>query len=204
VAKKATASAGPFAGPANATPQAPKRLHVKTTASQLELSGLLSEHETSHLHRLTWLADPKSGTPEHERIAALKAALDVLRRQVGEFRDGQRKLINPVLTQQIGVWGLQIFAAADPLEAMARFLGRKQPRGKRAKNTDRDLQIAVEVARKNMLEHMPLTKAIVAVGKSRHRSPERIDRIYKVHRKAARAEVALSLERKAAPERTEN
>jgi hypothetical protein len=83
------------------------------------------------------------------------------------------------------------FADPDPLAAMAYFLGLKGRPGKRAVNTDRDHDIAVAVVEK-MSDRMSYDSAIAAVANKFNKSAERIETIYKKHRVAAKAQIAMS------------
>jgi hypothetical protein len=148
----------------------------------------------AHIDRLFFLADPRSGTPEAERMAAVDALLNLLRTEVGEYKRGERSDIDRPLISGFTSVGLRIFAQLDPLAALAEFLGRKRKRGKRSKNTERDFAIAVEVA-KRIYDGMSLDDAAVAVAErlkgTVDLSPERIENIYKANSKAARADEAL-------------
>ena len=76
---------------------------------------------------------------------------------------------------------------------MAEFLGRKRKRGKRAKNSRRDFDIAFRVVEK-MSTGISLDDAAVTVAKEVKLSPERVENIYKANYKAAKAQFALILD----------
>jgi hypothetical protein len=153
----------------------------------------LSPDDWARISRLGWLADTRSGRPEAERLAALEQLLTLHRIQVEEFKRGEREIIDPPLYNAIVSFGVRIFAQADPLDAMAKFLGRKRERGKRGKNSRRDFDIALKVVEKKFTG-ISLEDAAVAVAKDFGLSPERIENIYKTNHKAAKAQFALALE----------
>jgi hypothetical protein len=139
------------------------------------------------------LADPQThDINEEERISAINELLSIYRAEVEEFRRGEKKSLNRLLQQWLSRKALGIFAAPDPVLAMGMFLGRKRKRGKRAKNADRDLAIAVEVATK-MSKGMTLEKAAVSVAKQHRLSPERVEKIYKAKREDAQGYLAMSI-----------
>jgi hypothetical protein len=186
----------PFAGPPGAVPQQPVELEFETPPQAFEYPER-SEHPDPKLIELLQLAELKAGTPTDEHRAALTRLLTILHQQVDEFRGGRRKLIDPALIhffkRILDERGLRALADADPVDA-ARFLYGPRDRGRRAGSAiaDRDFQIALEVASKMMLEHATLLNATDEVAKSRKLSRERVETIYKIHRKAARATVALT------------
>jgi hypothetical protein len=65
-------------------------------------------------------------------------------------RVGRKDLasVHPLVWQTVNDWGLRFSREPNPGQAWETFLGIRQRRGKRAKNAERDLQIAVAVARK--------------------------------------------------------
>jgi hypothetical protein len=99
------------------------------------------------------------------------------------------------LSRFISERSLRAVANADLTHA-ANFLFGARKRGKRASPAiaDRDFQIAVQVASKMMLEGATLERATAEVAESGKLSRERVETIYKTHRKAARATVALQNE----------
>jgi hypothetical protein len=181
-----------FAGPPGAMPQQPVELEFETPPQAFEYP---ERPEHPNLHRLLWLADPRSGTREHERIAAFGDLMSIYQQQVGELRRGQRRQIDFPLIRQFTEWSLRALVGAKPVDA-AKFLFGPRRRGKRARPAiaDRDFQIAVQVASKMMLEGATLERATAEVAESRKLSRERVETIYKTHRKAARATVALQIE----------
>jgi hypothetical protein len=103
--------------------------------------------------------------------------------------------------QGIKDWGLRIFAKRDPVLALESLLGLRHPRGKRAKNTERDFQIAVEVleTRKRMSleekKRVSLERAAEAVAQKYELECEYVLKLYKQNRLPARAEIALRADR---------
>jgi hypothetical protein len=142
------------------------------------------------VNKLLWSADENNGLPESERIRAANTLLDLLRTQVSELKRGERTNIDPPLITAINCIGMRVLTDEDPIDALARLLGRKNKPGKRAKNTDRDFEIAIDVASK-MYDGMSLDDACVAIAEPRKLSPERVENIYKADRKAARTAEAL-------------
>jgi hypothetical protein len=101
-------------------------------------------------------------------------------------RRGERNAVDPQLMQWARDLGPYILAQDDPVTALQRLLGEKQPAGKRAKNAARDLEIATAVATK-MDKGMPLEDAIAAVAKEHGLSEKRVRTIYFRWRVEARA-----------------
>lgn len=136
---------------------------------------------------------------EAERQEARHELLSEYRRQWQQFGSKQIAGIDPLLVQAVKDWALRIFAEPNPVQAFEYFLGARQRRGKRAKIDDRDLQIAIDVVKemrektseKTWRKRMSLERAAEAVASKYRLKAERIQKIYKRHRVAARAEVAL-------------
>ena len=138
---------------------------------------------------------------EGERVQAVSELLREFRAQIVRFGRNEITHIDRLLEQGIKDWGLRIFAAKNPVLALEKLLGTRQKRGKRAsaKIADRDFQIAVDVVKemrektseKTWRKRMGLEKAAEAVAQKYRLGAERIQKIYKRHRVAARAEVAL-------------
>jgi hypothetical protein len=132
---------------------------------------------------------------ECERIAAIEILLSEYRTEVDQYKSGVIGEVDRLLSQSIENWALQIFAQPDPVAALAVFLGRKRQRGKRAKNIDRDFEIAVEVA-KMMFDGETLDNASAAVAERLIErgikiSAERVENIYKANRVEAKADEAM-------------
>jgi hypothetical protein len=164
-----TSTKNPYAPPPEVQPQQPKSV-FKAPAMQ---AGSPEQHDQS------WLWSDLE-TPEGREIA-----LVIYRQQADEFRRGQRKSIDPLLVQQVGTWGLQIFADPDPVEAMARLLGRPKP-GKRADANiaERDVQITKEVIQLMDSKDMSLNAAAIEIGKKYYRDSQTIKGIYYANRLA--------------------
>jgi hypothetical protein len=157
----------------------------------------------------------RKDTSEDERRQAIRELICEFRRQTNELKrllaergdpsQGQidskeiSRILSPLLVRGIKSWGLRIFAEPHPIRALEILLGVRERRGKRAKNADRDFQIAVDVveemtektSEKTWRKRMGLEKAAEAVALKYELEPERIQKIYKRHRVAARAEFAL-------------
>src|SRR5262249_47815775 len=87
-------------------------------------------------------------TSEHDRIEAVGRLLREFHLQIEQYQRKERTEIDRLLERGIADWGLKIFAQKDPLLALAKFLGKKQRRGKRAKNAERDRSITAAVLSK--------------------------------------------------------
>ena len=127
----------------------------------------------------------RAATPKGAKPATAKAVKvgSEQRRQPERRKPAQ---VDPFLMQGIKDWGLRIFAKRDPVLALERLLGLRRPRGKRAKNTERDLQIAVAVLTKMKLG-MSLDDAAAYVAENCRfgLGVESIAKIYnRTHRKA--------------------
>src|SRR6516165_10587557 len=126
--------------------------------------------ESASIHLLIEIANPKilkakeKGWTEEQQVAARVKLHDIYRVQTNEFRRGERGEIDRELWQWATMWLHRVFENPDPVIAMAEFLGRKRKPGKRSKNTDRDFDIAVAVAKKMMLSGLTLEKAVFAVA----------------------------------------
>jgi hypothetical protein len=142
-----------------------------------------------------------AATPKGAKPASAKA-VKVGSQQPRWPKRGKPVQVDPLLRQGIQDWGLRVFSKPNPVSALEKFLGVRRPPGKRAKNADRDLQIAVDVV-KEMREktsknrwrkRMSVEKAAEMVAPKYGLEAERIQKIYKRHRVAAQAEVALLAE----------
>jgi hypothetical protein len=143
---------------------------------------------TVQIAELLAIAGSRRDATESERIQAVNRLLDEFRLQIEEYRKREytfrqrrsshklrknsprdivdprlRNAIDPLLIQGIQEWGLAIFAQAHPIQALARFLGKKQRPGKRAKNAGRDFSIAHAVVLK-MKDGMTLEDAAASVA----------------------------------------
>ena len=173
--------------------------HVPSVLDQLCGVLIVTENSSSipiewtHIASLVSLLDHPE-TSKKERIIAIETLLRLYHTQIKEFERKERDAIDKYLMQTFATFGLRIFAKSDPLMAMAEFLGRKEKRGKRAKNTVRDFELAVEVAQR-MADGNSLDDAAFAVADAHkddlNLSAERIENIYKANRSDARAHVAL-------------
>jgi hypothetical protein len=123
---------------------------------------------------------------DRECIEAVKNLVCEYQWQIAEYKRGERAVIDPLLLQGIGDWGRYVFAQAKPEIALARFLGKRQGPGKRAKYTDRDFFIALAVITK-MEGGMTLEKAIELVATDYGLEFDTIKKIYARRRKEARA-----------------
>jgi hypothetical protein len=98
--------------------------------------------------------------------------------------------IDPLLVQGVKAWAFRIFLEPDPILVLERFLGTRRPRGKRAKNTERDVSIAVTVVEK-MKSGMTLEDASYAVAESCGLEGESVKKIYRRNHREAKAHVAM-------------
>jgi hypothetical protein len=89
----------------------------------------------------------RAAAPKGAKPATAKA-VKVGSEQWRQPERGNPVQVDPLLWQGIQVWGLRIFSKRDPVLALERLLGLRCPRGKRAKNAERNLQIAVAVREK--------------------------------------------------------
>jgi hypothetical protein len=124
---------------------------------------------------------------ERERVEAVEKLLCEFRLQIEEFKKKERAEVAPLLMQGIGDWGRYIFAQDDPEDALARFMGRPRP-GKRAKNKERDVLIAGDVATK-MDGGMTLEEAADEVAEKYRLESDAVVKIYtrnKIEGRAAR------------------
>jgi hypothetical protein len=133
----------------------------------------------------------RRNTTEVERVEAVNSLLGEYLLQIEEFKRGERDALDPLLREGIEDWGRRIFAQEDPVTALARFLGKRQRPGKRAKHTARDFNIAVAVVIK-MKDGMPLEEAASVIA-AEHPSlkEETIRKIYVQNQKAAKAHFGL-------------
>ncbi len=143
------------------------------------------------------VANETRNATESERVEAVNELLSEFRLQLEQYRTGETTHIDPLLVQGIKNWGSRIFAKPDPILALERFLGARQRRGKRVKNTDRDFQIAVAVVEK-MKSGMTLENAAEAVAWDyRPLEGDSIKKIYTRNHREAKAHVAMcALEKK--------
>jgi hypothetical protein len=142
----------------------------------------------------------RAATPKGAKPATAKA-VKVGSEQRRQPERGKPVQVDPFLMQGIKDWGLRIFAKRDPVLALESLLGLRHPRGKRAKNTERDFQIAVEVleTRKRMSleekKRVSLERAAEAVAQKYELECEYVLKLYKQNRLPARAEIALRADR---------
>jgi hypothetical protein len=142
----------------------------------------------------------RAATPKGAKPATAKA-VKVGSEQRRQPERGKPVQVDPFLMQCIKDWGLRIFAKRDPVLALESLLGLRHPRGKRAKNTERDFQIAVEVleTRKRMSleekKRVSLERAAEAVAQKYELECEYVLKLYKQNRLPARAEIALRADR---------
>jgi hypothetical protein len=132
------------------------------------------------------IAGQRRDAAESERIEAIDNLLHELRLQIEQYRKGERSEIDHLLMQGIKEWGLQIFAQADPVLALARFLGKRQKPGKRAKYSDRDFSIALAVITRRE-DGMTVEKACELVAADYGLDDETIRKIFRRRNKEVRA-----------------
>ena len=92
--------------------------------------------------------------------------------------------------QGVKAWAFRIFLQPTPISALERFLGIRRPRGKRAKNTERDFWVAVTVFDK-MKSGMTLEDASYAVAESCGLEGDNVKKIYSRNHREAKAHVAM-------------
>ena len=141
------------ANPGLQNPSRGRSKHVANEGQRLrDLALKLNNPSSTRIAELFAIANGnQDDASETERIQAVNELLDEYRSQLEKFADEKIERIDPLLLQGIKDWGLRIFAKRDPVLALGRLLGLRRPRGKRAKNTERDLQIAVAVLTKMKL-----------------------------------------------------
>jgi hypothetical protein len=191
---------------ANDDPNAskPRRVHGKRIEpiSERERVEAVNELLREFRSQLEQLAEAKAplasqgtvnefvaATPEGAKPDTAKAVI-ISSEQPRRPERGKPVQVDPLLLQGIKDWGYRIFSKPDPVLAVEQLLGARARRGKRPKNGARDFRIAVAVV-EEMRSGKTLETAAVAVAPIFHLEPERIQKIYKQHRLAARAEVAL-------------
>jgi hypothetical protein len=112
---------------------------------------------------------------------------------------GLAPVIDPLLVQGVKAWAFRIFLQPNPISALERFLGIRRPRGKRAKNTERDFWIAVAVVDK-MKSGMTLEDASYAVAESCGLEGDSVKKIYNRNHREAKAHVAMvAMDKSSAP-----
>jgi hypothetical protein len=117
-------------------------------------------------------------------------------------RVGRKELaaVHPLVWQTVNDWGLRIFAAPNPIQALEYFLGKRQHPGKRTspKTIDRHLYIAVcvvktmrkRVAKKEWRQCMTMEKAAEKVAAEHNLQTEYVIEIYYRYKIEAQALVA--------------
>jgi hypothetical protein len=141
------------------------------------------------------IASGNQGSSERERRIACKKVLREFRFQWQRLGRGEITRIDPLLAQYINNWGYRIFSNPKPISALEQFLGAREKRGKRAKNVERDFQIAVAVVEKRK-SGMTLEGASEAVAsefaaKNIALEVESITKIYKRNHIEAKAHIAM-------------
>jgi hypothetical protein len=168
-------------------------LHGSNTMASAELPTNIGLARISELETMAYR---RPGYSEAERVAAAQELLAIYRSQFNERTAERRREIEAALLQAINGLGQFIFAQPDPCVAMARFLGAKQKRGKRAKNQARDFELSLEVEkyRRAGLSLEQALERISAESKNPILSTARIKNVHKRHKKEAAAEITLSQE----------
>jgi hypothetical protein len=151
---------------------------------------------TVRVAELFGIANGNQDTTEKERRIACKKVLREFRFQRDRLGRGEITRVDPLLLQCIENWGYGIFSEPKSISALEQLLGAREKRGKRAKNLERDFQIAVAVAEKMMISGTTQANATEAVAlefaaKNITLETESIEKIYKRNRIAARAHVAM-------------
>ena len=142
------------------------------------------------------VANQTQDATEPERVEAVNELLSEFRLQWEQYGREEIAQIDPLLVQGIKLWGCQIFAKINPVLALEKLLGARQKRGKRAKNTDRDFQIAVAVLDK-MKSKLSLEEASEAVASDYNLDGDSIRKIYNRNHREAKAHVQMcALEKK--------
>jgi hypothetical protein len=134
-------------------------------------------------------------------IGAAEAAGMITAAQITAELDalGPFPVIDPLLMQGVKAWAFRIFLQPTPISALERFLGIRRPRGKRAKNTERDFWVAVTVFDK-MKSGMTLEDASYAVAESCGLEGDNVKKIYSRNHREAKAHVAMvALDKSSAP-----
>jgi hypothetical protein len=159
---------------------------------------------SAYIHRLIEIASPNPTNngkrrqqpvrlwTEKEQIAARLKLHNIYRVQVKQVKQGKRQEINRDLLQWVTMCGRRLLAEPDPCAALAICLGRKDKRGKRAKNAVRDDDIALAVAKKMLWDGLTYDHAVLAVANKEALSFERVRQIYDPRSTEARARVVLS------------
>jgi hypothetical protein len=109
------------------------------------------------------IANQNCNASESDRREAINELLREFRSQMERYGRGEITHIDLLLVQGIKDWGFRIFSKENPILALEKFLGTRQRRGKRAKNTDRNFRIAVAVVER-MQSGMSLEDAAEAVA----------------------------------------
>ena len=99
----------------------------------------------AQIAELMAVAASRRDATKSERIEAVNSLLCEYRLQIAEYRRDERNVIDPLLLQGIEDWGRRIFAEADPVLTLARFLGKQRP-GKRVSPERADRNISVTLA----------------------------------------------------------
>jgi hypothetical protein len=116
--------------------EVPVSSHREKLSSSLRISTLFA------------VANGRQDASEVERLEAVNELLREFRLQCEQYRQKEINSIDRLLVQGIKNWSFRIFIQPDPMVALARFLGKKQPPGKRAKDADRNFAIAKAVHKK--------------------------------------------------------
>jgi hypothetical protein len=177
--------------------------HVTNEDRRLRDSALKQKIPSSlDIAKLFAIANGNTGTPETERVQKVDEILANYRSQRQQFADGEINGIDPLLMQGIEEWGRRIFAAPDPVRALKILLGLQRPRGKRAKNAERDVERAIAVleTRERMSveenKRVSLERAAEEVAETWGLEHDYVLKLYKRHRLAAKAERAFRAERR--------
>lgn len=164
--------------------------------ADVRMSSLRENLPSIRIALLFAVSNKSREASESERLDAVNELLREFRSQWGQLGQGEIARIDPLLVQGIKDWGYRIFSKPNPILALEKFLGTRQRRGKRAKNTDRNFQIAVAVAQK-MKSGMSFEDAADAVASDyKPLEADSIRKIYTRNAIEAKAHVAMcALER---------
>ena len=151
---------------------------------------------TAQIAGLFAIAEGRCDATEIEPTEAANKLHCEFRLQIAEFQrpnplwfwqiEPFRFLIDPLLDQGIAGWGRRMFAQENPTLAVARFLGKRQKPGKRAKNAKRDFSITRAVVTK-MEGGMTLDDATDLVAPDYKLEADTVRKIYLRRRKEVRA-----------------
>jgi hypothetical protein len=112
---------------------------------RLQLAEFQRWHRRASLVREYWLRKYRAQTAKLQRCS--RRATSFPNSALLKPRQGERDAVDPRLMQWIKDLGCYILAQDNPEDTLARLLGRSRP-GKRAKNKERDVSIAGDVATK--------------------------------------------------------